>query len=152
MIARYNNQYFNISLVRVPTRIWRYDYVEGFNKKVKDDGLVVYEKFIDLTDAEEVFDVGFSVNWDGQWCGVSFSEKKNLLGLVTTNRDFAEAHGMEEFERGTFDCALSADNFTEYRVWKKDYLTKESTYSMVSYEEFKMLWKKMIADLIPPRG
>ena len=116
MIAKYNNQYFKISFVREPLRIWRYDYVKSFRLKAKNDGLKVYEKFVTLAELDEIFDVGFSVNWDGEWCGVFYSENVDVVTLHTNNRAFAEAHDMEEFERGTFDCARPASMFKEYRM------------------------------------
>lgn len=152
MISKYAGQYFNISLVKLPTRIWRYDFVAGFSKKVKDDGLVVYEKFVEISDCEKVFEVGFSVNWDGQWCGSSYSPSKNILGLYSNDRDFAIAHNMEEIERGTYGCSVPFDTFSEFRVWERDYITKEESYRMVSPDEFKRLWKLLRTDLIPPRG
>lgn len=151
MIAEYAGNYFKISLVRKPTRIWRYNYTEGFQKKTKGDGLVVYEKYIDLDEADQIFDVGFSVNWDGEWCGVYYCAENDLLSIYSNNRDFATAHYMEEFERGAFSCGQPAQQFSEYRMWKRDYFSKTESYTMVSYCDFQLLWKQMIADLVPPQ-
>ena len=77
MIAKYRGQFFNISLVEQPTRIWRYDYVEGFQKEETRRGLLVYEKIIDIDEVDEIFEPGFSVKWHGQWCGIaSYSIEK----------------------------------------------------------------------------
>ena len=151
MIAKYNDNYFNISLVRKPTRIWKYDYIEGFNKKIKKDGLIVYEKYIELNEIDEIFEIGFSVCWDGQWCGIFYSASKELLSMHTNDRKFAENHGMTELERGVYSCAKPASCFTEYRMWTRDLHTKKDTYTIVDYKKFKILWKQMISDLIPPR-
>lgn len=150
MIAEYKGQYFCVDLSVNPIELWRYDAVSDFNKCI-DDGLVYYSKFVDISAVDQIFCVGFSVNWDGDWCGVSYSAEKNLLGVGTNDRDFAMAHGMEEFERGTFDCALPADQFTEYRMWIRDVINKTESFTMVSFDDFKRLWKEMIADLIAPR-
>lgn len=152
MIAKYNGKCFNISLIKKPTRIWRYDAVDEFQKKVNPDGLVVYEKYLELHEIDQIFDVGFSVCWDGKWCGVFYSEENDLISLKTDDPDFAITHGMTLLERGVYSCARSAAEFTEYRMYTQDLDAKDKIYTMVSYEDFKILWKQMVADLIPPRG
>ena len=152
MIAKYIGKYFCVDTTITPVQIWAYVPVEGFTRKSTRRGTVYYEKYVDISEIDKIFDVGFSVCWDGEWCGVFYSAEKNLLSVGTNNRDFAVAHDMEEFERGTFGCAVSASKFNEYRMYTQDFGAKEKTYTMVSYQEFKALWKQMIAELIPPRG
>lgn len=150
MIAKYKNNYCEIDLSVTPVNIWTYHPIDGFEKGITPQGIVYYEKFVELDEIEEVFDVGFSVCWDGEWCGIFYSAPEELLSLVTDDQDFAIAHGMYEFEYTMFRCALPASMFKEYRMWKS-VLHEESTYTMLSYEEFKVLWKLMVADLIPDR-
>ena len=100
---------------------------------------------------EKVFDAGFSVCWDGEWCGVFLAEEQNLLELHTAEDEFAEAHNMEKIERGAYITAKSADDFKEYRMWIEDERTGKETYTMLSYDEFKYYWRVLEAELIPPR-
>ena len=151
MIANYKGTYCKIDLNKIPIEIWTYHPIEGFERGITKKGTVYYEKFVKLEELDEVFEVGFSVCWDGQWCGIFYSAAKELLSIHTNDREFAENHGMTELERGVYSCAKPASCFTEYRMWTKDLHTKKDTYTIVNYEEFKVLWKQMISDLIPPR-
>ena len=151
MIAKYEGKYYCVDMSTEPVDIWCYSPVEGFEESITRRGIVYYEKTVALDEIERIFDVGFSVNWDGQWCGVFYSATKEIVSLHTNNRDFAIAHGMEEFERGTFECAVPADMFNEFRMWMRDVVQQTEVYTIISFEEFKSLWKQMISDLIPPR-
>lgn len=152
MFAKYKNSYFNVSEEKGQYRIWCFQPVDGFASRITRGGNRLYEKVVSLHDIERLFDVGFSVNFDGQWCGSSYNPVNNLLALGTNDRAFALAHNMEEDERGVYYCVVPFETFSEFRVRERDYITKEESYRMVSPEEFKRLWKLLRTDLIPPRG
>lgn len=152
MIAEYKGTFCNIDLLVDPIEIWTYRPVEGFEKGITRRGTIFYEKKVSQKEIDRIFEVGFSVNWDGQWCGSSYNPVNNLLALGTNDRTFALAHNMEEDERGVYYCVLPLETFSEFRVKERDYITKEVSYRMVSPDEFKRLWKLFRTDLIPPRN
>lgn len=82
--------------------------------------MVYYRKFVEQNEIEEIFEVGFSVCWDGQWCGVNYSPSKNILTLFSNDRKFALEHDMYEFERGVFDYAKSEDFLQNIDCGQKD--------------------------------
>lgn len=151
MIAKYKGHYCNVDVLKKPIEIWVYQPIEGFVKGVTKRGTVYYEKTVSLKELDDVFEVGFSVCWDGQWCGIYYNADKELLSLHTSDRKFADNHGMTELERGAYSCAKPASCFSEYRLWTKKLNSKEDVFTMVSYDEFKTLWTEMISDLVPPR-
>lgn len=127
MLARLNNIFLNVSLVKKPTRVWRYDFVEGFNKKVKDSGLTVFEKFINLSEIDEIFDVGFSVKYHGEYFGCLVNEKENTLVLRTSNQKQAKKHGFlaSEYDHGVvvlWTLKIDIDACEEFRFYKITYL------------------------------
>lgn len=151
MIAKYRGQFFNISLVKQPTRIWRYDYIEGFQKKEKPDGLLVYEKIIDITEVDEIFEVGFSVKWHGEQLGASLLSN-NRVQLVTNNRSFANQFIMEEFERGVFWTSVKIEECTDFRMKKDYYLSKSFETIQITADEFKSLYVELRQNLIPKQN
>lgn len=151
MIAKYGEQFFNISLIRKPIRIWKYDFVEGFDKKVKSEGLVVYEKFLDLSEIQKVFEVGFSACWHGKQCG-AVPLGKNEVQLITNDRQFARQYGMEEFEREVFWNSVCIDECSEFKMETEDVLTGKTEVTIISKEEFIDFYQKFVGDLIPPRA
>ena len=151
MIAYYQKQYFNISLNRNPMRIWRYDFVNGFTKKIKPDGLVVYEKYVAPEEIDEIFDVGFSIKWNGEWYGVSYSEKYDCVTFVTYDEKLAREYNMIEIEHGVFEHSLPVSKCESFRLWKFDIEKRADAYTILSLNEFKELWKLMKQDLFPPR-
>ena len=152
MIAKYRGQFFNISLVEQPTRIWRYDYVEGFQKEETRRGLLVYEKIIDIDEVDEIFEPGFSVKWHGQWCGIaSYSIENDIVAIMSGDKEFANNYGMEQLERGVYTKGISITECCEIRFRRLDYFTHENVFRIISEDELKTLWTKMIAELIPDR-
>lgn len=149
MIAKYKDKYFNISLAKKPTRIWRYDFIEGFQKKVKDDGLVVYEKFVDIDDINCIIDVGFSANWHGKLCG-AVPLVNNEIQLITNDRQFAQQYGMEEFEREVFWCSVGIDECEEFSMEIEDILKETSEVQKITSTELICFYQRFVLDLLPP--
>lgn len=150
MIAKYNGKYFCVDFSVRPIELWKYEKVEGFEKCI-DDGLVYYRKFVNFDEIDEIFEVGFSVCWDGQWCGIDYSPTKEILTLITNNGSFGLSHNMYEFERGVYAYPLPASDFMEFRMWKRMLHDDDGIYTMLNYNEFKMFWEIMETDLFPPR-
>ena len=149
MIAKYNDRFFNIALNEQPKRLWRYDEVDGFNKRMNRN-LAVYEKTVDASEINEIFDIGFSAFWHGQWCGLTYSRKTNRVELYSNNPSFAKEHGMEEEERFYYSIILPADSISEYKAVYSDARGSVIKEEVISLDELKVLWKTLITDLLPP--
>ena len=101
MIARYKNQYFCIDTSIVPVQIWAYVPVDGFEKKITRRGTIYWEKFIDISEIDELFDVAFAVEWRGSAFNAPFF-KEDTVYLRTGDKDEATKYGFQEeiFDRG----------------------------------------------------
>ncbi len=150
MIAKYNDIYCNVDLSKSPINIWIYQSVNGFSEGITRRGTKYYEKFVELDELDEVFDVGFSAKWNGKWCGVS-PLNNNKVQLICGNRDFAIEHEMEEFERGVFWCSADIGECTEFRMMKENFLTKEKETIFLTKDEFARWYQLLRKDLTPQR-
>ena len=152
MIAKYMNNYFCIDTTVAPIQIWSYSPVEGFEKKSTRRGTVYYEKFVDLSEIDEVFDVGFSALWNGNWCGVHYSAKTDEVGLYSNNPSFAKEFGMREIERFAYEIVVPAKSVGQYKFIYKDAINKTEREEIISLEQLRKLWAQFKTDLMPPRS
>lgn len=152
MIAKYGNNYFNIDKSTTPARIWRYDFVENFEKRIHKTGLEIYEKFVDLSKLDEVFDVGFSALWNGSWCGVHYSAKTDEVGLYSNNPGFAKEFGMREIERFAYEIVVPAKSVSQYKFIYKDAINMAEREEIITLEQLRKLWEQFKTDLMPPRN
>lgn len=152
MIAKYNNQCFCVDISTSPAQIWSYAPIERFAQKITRRGTVFYEKFVELSELDEVFDVGFSAFWNGQWCGVHYSAKTDEVGLYSNNPDFAKEYGMRTIERFAYEIVVPANTVTQYKFIYKDVLQKTEREEIISLEQLRTLWKQFKTDLMPPRN
>lgn len=130
--------------------IWRFDYVKGF-RKVQTSQCTYYSKFALKSQLDEVFGAYFAAKWHDEWCGASYAEEKNMVGLLTDNVEFAHKYSMEQIERGApYHTGASFDECTEFRIRKIDYYTQKEELRIVSREEFKQLYRQLYTELIPP--
>ena len=150
MIAKYKGRYFCIDISAIPYNIWRYDFVEDFDKGVTSKGTVFYEKYVMPDDLDEIFDAGFSVKWHDQWCYAFYSSKKDLVSIINGSREFAEKYQMEEIERGVYGCAIPVEECQAYRLWTCKFKSDEDIYTVLTLEEFKRKWQLLKKDLLPP--
>lgn len=148
MIAKYKEQYFCVDLTIRPVEIWRYDVADGF-EKCKDDDLVYYRKFLDITEIDEIFDVAFAVEWSGHWFGADYLSVSQRARLFSSNAEVIEKFNMNEFERGTWDLYVDLDSCTRFKVTYEDYRSGEYTSQIVSKEEWIALWNTLIVELRP---
>ena len=152
MIARYKNYFCNIDMSQTPINIWAYHPLNGFEKGITRKGNVYYEKNVDISEVDEIFEPGFSVKWHGQWCGIaSYSIENDIVAIMSGDKEFANNYGMEQLERGVYTKGISITECCEIRFRKLDYFTHEKVFRIISEDELKTLWTKMIAELIPPR-
>lgn len=150
MIAKYKGQYFNISPVyKKPIKIWRYDFVEGFEAHHHEDGFMVYKKFVDIAEIDEIFDVGFSALWNGKWCGFDISFETNRIEVYSNNPDFAKKYNMETIEHFAYKLIVPLSSISEFKVVYKDSKGKPTREEIVSLDELKVLWKQFYTDLLP---
>lgn len=164
MIATFMGQFFNISLVRKPCRIWRYDFVEGFKFHLHNGTLPVYENFLDISDVGEIFDVGFTVKWDGVYFDCLPNIEKGTAYLRSSDKDEAENHGfLEEIrDRGMVILwykVVCLDECEEFRfhktVYAPEYFTenkinaKTDSYVSLSREEWADIHRKTVYELSP---
>lgn len=113
---------------------------------------MVYEKIIDIAEVDEIFEPGFSVKWHGQWCGIaSYSIENDIVAIMSGDKEFANNYGMEQLERGVYTKGISITECCEIRFRRLDYFTHEKVFRIISEDELKTLWTKMIAELIPDR-
>ena len=112
---------------------------------------MVYEKIIDITEVDEIFEVGFSVKWHGEQLGASLLSN-NRVQLVTNNRSFANQFIMEEFERGVFWTSVKIEECTDFRMKKDYYLSKSFETIQITADEFKSLYVELRQNLIPKQN
>lgn len=148
MIAKYKEQYFCVDLTAKPVEIWRYDVVDGF-EKYKDDDLIYYSKFVDITDIDEIFDVAFAVEWSGYWFGADYLSASQRARLFSSDANVIEKFNMNKFERGAWDLYVDIDSCSRFKVTYEDNRTGEYTSKVVSKEEWINLWNKLIVELLP---
>lgn len=157
MIAKYNSQYFCCDLTVAPVNIWRYDCVEGFDKKTTRRGTIYYEKFVDISELDEIFDVGFSVKWNEHWCGANPSRDGYTVSLLLGWNDgsFARGHNFSELEydRGmvvAWGLNVNIDECEECRITiEYEYPIKEVHQNIVPKEEWLDMYQKTVRELIP---
>lgn len=148
MIAKYKDQYFCVDLTSSPKELWRYDYVQNFQKCI-DGKLVYYSKFVDITEIDEIFDVGFSALWNGEWCGFEYSEELNKMEVYSNNPDFAKEYDMETVDRLFYSKVVPANSVNSFRITFEDMHGKITNYKDITLEELPALWKQFKTDLMP---
>ena len=148
MIAKYNGSFFCIDLTTRPINIWRYDLVEGFDRCVDDD-LIYYEKYVELSELDQVFDVAFAVKWNGHWFGCEYFPGKKDIVLFTGKGQLINEYHFEEFERGAWALSVDFSACEEFQITYKDYFTKISTSEILSREEWINLLIKYDVELVP---
>ena len=151
MIAKYQNNYFKISMRDGIADLWCYLPVDGFDVVVESDGFTYYEKFVPLAEIDEIFDVGFSAKWHGKWCGSSPLEN-NEVQLITNDRQFARKYDMEEFEHEVFWRSASMDECTEFKMEIEDVVKETSQIKTITRTEFIDSYQRYVRDLIPPKN
>lgn len=151
MIGKYNKMYFCIDVSETPYNIWRYDFVEGFDKGVTKRGTVYYEKFVLPEELEEIIDVDFSIKWNDKWCGASYSSKKNIVGITSGDKKFAEKHNFTTVERGVYASAIPIEECQAFRMYIRHLGEDERLYKELTMDEFKLQWRLTQEELTPPR-
>lgn len=149
MIARYKEQYFCVDTSVTPVQIWAYVPVVGFIKRETRKGTVYYEKFVDITEIDEIFDVGFSALWNGEWCGFEYSEELNKIEVYSNNPDLAKEYNMETVDRLFYSKVVPANSVNSFRITFEDMHGKITNYKDITLEELPALWKQFKADLMP---
>lgn len=157
MIAKYKNNYFNISAKGIAEkRIWKYQPIKGFSLKIKDDGLKVYERIVPISEIECIFNVVFQVKWNSLWWGVNHACAKDFskFSLGTSNQQEAKKYDFKgtEMDRGQYcgwEKEVTFEEITDFRIVITDMRTKESTIEDVSFDEFKNYHREFIYNLSP---
>lgn len=149
MIAKYNHNYFCIDTSVKPIEIWRYEQIEGFERKVTRRGTIYYSKFLDISEIEEIFNVGFSALWNGEWCGFDISFDTNEIEVYSNNPSFAQENGMKEVERCHYKLIMPISSISEFKIIYKDSKENPTRYEIISLKELKVLWKQFKTDLLP---
>ena len=151
MIAKYHNSFFNIRIEKTSSRIWSYSPFEDFSHRISRGGNDIYEKNVNLSELDEIFEVGFSALWNDQWCGVHYSATTDEVGLYSNNPTFAKEHGMKTIERFAYEIVVPANSVAQYKFIYKDAINKIDREEIVSLEQLRVLWKQFKTDLLPPR-
>ena len=157
MIIKYKGHYFNADTSypfdkEGTANIWGYMKVDGFTKGVTKRGYVYYEKTINIKDAEQVFDCGFSAMWNGEWLGVEYSSGyTDSIELWSTTTYFAKENGFKEDERGSCFKIVPFDECSAFRIYVNNKLENKESFIPLEPEEFKLYYKILEEDLIPGR-
>ncbi len=166
MIGLYNGRVFCVDMTAQPIDIWRYDYVDGFKKATTRKGTTYYEKSVDITELDEIFDVGFSVKWHGEWIfGQPKSNNSEIYSVVGSDlREFAQNNGFSEGDRDrgsvvTWWKTFPIDECEEFRTSKttylsefftaKDHTKKETVTFICTKEEWLDIYQKTQYELSP---
>lgn len=149
MIAKFHESFFKVHFENEQVRIWRFRPFEDFSMRITRGGNYLYEKFVDITEIDEIFDVGFSVLWNGEWCGFEYSEELNKMEVYSNNPDFAKKHDMETIDRLTYSKIIPADSVSSIRIVFKDIAGKTTRFETISLKELPCLWKQFKTDLLP---
>lgn len=149
MIAKYHESFFKYEIKDGQVRIWRFEPFEDFSMRITRGGNHIYEKFIDITEIEDIFDVAFAVEWSGYWFGAEYLSDSQRARLFASDANVIEKFNMNEFERGAWDLYVDIDSCSGFKVTYKDNRTGECTSKVVSKEEWINLWNKLIVELIP---
>ncbi len=152
MIAKYNDIYCCVDASINPMEIWVYYPVEGFCRNTTTKGTVFYNKFVYKTEIDELFDAGFSAQWNGEWCGASYMPETRRARLITNNYEFARQNNMEEIDSGVWEIYVDIQECQQYRmtVWTYGENKSENT-TILSLADWEKNWHAFKSTLIPPR-
>lgn len=153
MIARYNDIYCCVDASITPMEIWVYHPIDGFNRNTTNRGTIFYNKFVYKSEIDELFDVGFSAQWNGEWCGASYMPKTGRIRLITNNYGFAQKNNMEELDRGVWETYVNVQECQQYRmtVWTYGENKTENT-TILTLAEWEKNWHTFKTELNPPRS
>ena len=161
MIAKYHESFFIYEINEIKdgqVRIWRFEPFEDFSMRITRKGNHIYEKFIDITEIEDIFDVAFAVEWSGHWFGAEYWPVSQTVRLFSTDTNVIEKFNMSPnstasyhypFDKGVWDLYVDIDSCNGFKVTYEDYRTGEYTSQTVSKEEWIDLWNKFIVELLP---
>lgn len=163
MIASYQGKYFRVPRITKTVKIWRYDFVEGFLFQ-PNDGLPVYKKMVDITELDQLFDVSFSVKWNGIQFGCLPDVRKQTAYLRTSDKEVAEKYNFqaEEEDRGqvilwyrVVDLGECTEFFFHKTVYDPAYFlehnndAKTATVTAMSKEAWLEIHGKTVDELSP---
>ena len=121
----------------------------GFSMRITRGGNHLYEKFVDISEIDEIFDVGFSALWNDEWCGFDVSFETNEIEIYSNKPSFAEEHNMEVIERFYYKRVVPVNTVTSFKIIYEDKNGKTIRQETISYAELKQLWKQFKTDLLP---
>ena len=155
MIAEYKNAFFNIREENNRLRIWCFNPIAGFSSRISRGGNCLYEKFVDKSEIDRVFDVGFATKWNGLpfwgWPTINHS-----VYLRTENEKEAQEFGFDADIEDRGEVILwykivDIDSCEEFKVIFTDCFSKEKEERLVSKTEWQELHHKLVDELMPPR-
>ena len=156
MIAKYNNNYFDIDVSNETANIWRFLPTDGFHVGVTRRGAKYYEKYLPVSEIEKIFNVSLQVEWNSFWWGVngSYTEDFSKFYISTSIKKEAEKYGFKgtEIDRGEYvwwTKEISFEEITGFRIIITDIRTKENTIEDISFDEFKNYHREFIYNLSP---
>ena len=157
MIAKYHNAYFKVCVENNHARIWCFSPFEDFSMRITRGGNHLYEKNIDISETDEIFDVGFSALWNGKWCGANPSRDGQIASLILgwSGGNFAKENGFYEIERDkgmvvAWGLDVSIDDCEQFRVViEREYPVKEEKTEILSKEHWLNLYLKINRELSP---
>ncbi len=148
MIAKYNDIYCCIDDSTTPTHLWTYVPADGFQKQITHRGTVYYEKYVNNSEIDEIFDVAFSVKWKDMRFGCEYSPKTEQIILFCSNKNIAQKYNFNQFERGCYSLCVNIHECKEFQILYYDNADKNEE-KQVSLDEWKNLWNQYIANLLP---
>ena len=160
MIAKYHESFFKYEINEIKdrqVRIYRFEPFEDFSMRITRGGKHIYEKFIDKTEIEDIFDVAFAVEWSGHWFLAEYWPSQTVR-LLSTDTNMIEKFNMSPssmasflypIDKGISDLYVDIDSCNGFKVTYEDYRTVEYTSQTVSKEEWIDLWNKFVVELRP---
>ena len=141
MIAKYGNNIVDICLNLGKVQVWSYKFIQGFVKIVRPSGLIVYVKFVELEEIDEIFDIGYGLKWNEKVFAANLVDEKHARIFVgSKDKDFAIKHNFLEisYDRGicdTYSLIVDIDECTDFKISK-------TIYDKRYFEEYDESYKR----------
>lgn len=142
MLTEYKGQIFNAEIRGDQVNIWKYVPVAGFQRMITNRERIYYEKIVPLEDVKEFFNVTFLAFADERRFVITSLNGDNL-NVLCDDREYAEAHGFTEIERGVWISKRTLDEFEKFQLVKSVENCNEKTVLNISKERLAELWKEL---------
>ncbi len=146
MLTEYEGKIFNAEIKGDQVSIWKYVFVEGFEKYQTRRGITYFEKTVPITKIGELFSITF-IALIGNRHFVVNSLDAGKLNVISDDQEYAYSHGFSELEHGVWITQKSLAEFDGFQMIKAIENSSERVTVTLNNEQLEDMWNKYVKEV-----